>query len=678
LRKPKIFLVCLLLFLSCNKDKDKLYLERQEINIDTVLKRAQNLRLEKKVRLQYLRKAQDNLKLKSYNPSDREKYYQLAAAYFINDNKNKYYDILKHVKDKCLQFKDTFGLIHTECQIANYNISNFKIDSAYYYLSNAEKLSVSFKDKPFIGTILLSKADLEFFQKDFAGAEVKAVNALRNATLKKDDRLMYDCYITIGNSLVGLNDNEKAIEYYEKAIQKSGELTNDLQYFNLKAQPYNYIAKIFQKQGKYDLALSKVNTALAFSPFRKSDPTMYCYLLNNKAYSKFKLGDPKCLSLFEETLKIGDSLQSIPIQLTSKLYLSEYYLSKKDSLQAKRYSNEAKQLAHTNKVFEDELKALELLAKIDPAKSSDYNQRYITLNDSLQNVERATRNKFARIEFETDEITNQKNLAEAENEKISAQRWMILGFSLFFIVSLLLLYVSRLQRSKNRELQYLQKQQKANEEIYRLMLDQQQKIEEGKQIEKRRISKELHDGIMGKLTAIRLNLFVLSKKTDPETIARCLEHVDEIQNIEKEIRKISHDLNQNLFTDVSDFKLMVNNLVDNIKEHSDIHFKIIADEKIDWNIVNGIVKMQVYRILQEALLNIEKYAQAKNVVISMLEKEEKLSVTITDDGIGFDVNSGKSGIGHKNMRERAAEINGEFIISSIVGKGTKINLIIPT
>lgn len=678
LRNLKIFIFCSLLFLSCNKSKDELRLERQKINIDTVLMRAQNVRLEKKVRLSYLREAQENLKFENYNSSDREKYYQLAAAYFINDKKDKYYDVLEHVKDKCHQSKDTFGLIYTECQIANYNISNFKIDSAYYYLSDAEKLSVSFKDRPFIGTVLLSKADLEFFQKDFAGAEVKAIEALRNATFKKDNRLMYDCYITIGNSLVGLNNFEKAIEYYEKAIEKSGELTGDLQYFNLKAQPYNYIAKIFQKQEKYDSALLKVNTALSFYNFRKNDPTMYCYLLNNKAYSKFKLGDPKCLPLFQETLKIGDSLQSIPIQLTSKLYLSEYYLSQKDFLKAKRYSIEVKALAHSNKVFEDELKALELLAKIDPHNDSKYNQRYIILNDSLQNVERATRNKFARIEFETDEITNQKNIAEAEKDKISAQRWMILGFSLFFIVSLILLYVSRLQRSKNRELQYLQKQQKANEEIYRLMLDQQQKIEEGKQIEKRRISKELHDGVMGKLTAIRLNLFVLNKKTDSETIARCLEHVDEIQNIEKEIRKISHDLNRNLFTDVSDFTLMVNNLVENIKEHSDIHFKIITDDKIDWNTVNSLVKMQVYRILQEALQNIEKYAQAKSVVISMIERDQKLNVTITDDGVGFDMNSAKIGIGHKNMQERAAEIKGSCVISSSIGKGTKINLIIPT
>ena len=129
---------------------------------------------------------------------------------------------------------------------------------------------------------------------------------------------------------------------------------------------------------------------------------------------------------------------------------------------------------------------------------------------------------------------------------------------------------------------------------------------------------------------------------------------------------------------MSDFTLMVNNLVENIKEHSDIHFKIITDDKIDWNTVNSLVKMQVYRILQEALQNIEKYAQAKSVVISMIERDQKLNVTITDDGVGFDMNSAKIGIGHKNMQERAAEIKGSCVISSSIGKGTKINLIIPT
>ncbi len=677
LKKITIFFFILLSLNGCNKRTETSLTKLEKTKIDSLLEKTNDFKLSNKDRLKSLEILYSLLKEKEDSVSI-DYLFKVADGFYNANDYEKYVDISKNIYQRSLIKRDSLIIAKSLNNIADFYFYKFKNDSAYTYYVKVEKIYKKIGKKDIDNRIAYNKANILLYEKNFSQAETNIINVLRKANVDKDYHLIYDCYVTLGKTSRGMNNNSTAIEYYEKAYAETEKLKDYPQYDLLKAQALNYIAIVLQKKGLYQQAFEKAEDALRLSDFKKEQPLFYCYLINTLAYSKFKLGDPKCLSLFEETLKIGDSLQSIPIQLTSKLYLSEYYLSKKDSLQAKRYSDEVKQLAHTNKVFEDELKALELLAKIDPAKSSDYNQRYITLNDSLQNVERATRNKFARIEFETDEITNQKNLAEAEKEKISAQRWMILGFSLFFIVSLLLLYVSRLQRSKNRELQYLQKQQKANEEIYRLMLDQQQKIEEGKQIEKRRISKELHDGIMGKLTAIRLNLFVLSKRTDPETIARCLEHVDEIQNIEKEIRKISHDLNQNLFTDVSDFTLMVNNLVDNIKEHSDIHFKIIVDEKIDWNIVNSIVKMQVYRILQEALLNVEKYAQAKNVVISMLEKEEKLSVTITDDGIGFDVNSGKGGIGHKNMRERAAEINGEFSISSIVGKGTKINLIIPT
>ncbi|HSD15476.1 MAG TPA: ATP-binding protein [Flavobacterium sp.] len=563
--------------------------------------------------------------------------------------------------------------------IGDYHYYDFRYDSAYFYYSKAEKIQRG-NNKKFVldNRIKYNKASILLFEKNFAEAEVEFVKVLKTAKLDKDEKMIYDCYLALGIAQRSMNNNQGAIEYYYKALKQTDNLKNDSQYNLLKAQPYNYIALALQNERRYFEAIKISEIGLNVFNSKEINPTFYCYLINTYSYSKFKLGDDSSLEYFKKTSIVGDSLGNIHIQLNSKLYLSEYYQSKKDSALAKQYANEARTLAHSNKIFEDELKALELLAKIDPQNDSAYNKRYIILNDSLQNVERATRNKFARIEFETDEITNQKNLVEAENDKLLAQRWMIVGFSLFFISLLILLYVSHLQRSKNRELQHLQQQQKANEEIYKLMLDQQQKIEEGKQIEQRRISKELHDGIMGKLTAIRLNLFVLSKRSDPETIARCVERVDEIQDIEKEIRKISHDLNHNLFTDVSDFKLMVANLMEAAKGHSQLQFKLIIDEKIDWNAVNSVVKMQVYRILQEALQNIQKYADAKSVCIRMAREEGHLTISVTDDGIGFDPKTIKPGIGHKNMQERATEINSELTIWSEIGKGTRINLTIVT
>jgi signal transduction histidine kinase len=68
-------------------------------------------------------------------------------------------------------------------------------------------------------------------------------------------------------------------------------------------------------------------------------------------------------------------------------------------------------------------------------------------------------------------------------------------------------------------------------------------------LKKNRISQELHDSITGKSTGVRLNLFILKKKQDLNTIQKCLPFMDDIQNIEKEIRQIAHHLNQNLFDD---------------------------------------------------------------------------------------------------------------------------------
>jgi len=672
--KITIVLFLFLLILSCKKEENLKTIESN--NIDSLLTWSQNPEIKEKERRAFLSKA-DNFLAKSYNPEFRDRYFLLASIYHYNSNESRSFEILDFVKKKSLLFKDTLGLILTDCQIANSNSRALRIDSAYYYFTKAEKLSMKLKTKPYIDFILLNKADLLCFQRDFVGAEVKAVEALKIAKRKKNDRLIYDCYITIGNSLSGVKDYNNANEYYHKSIDKSTDLKSDPQYITLKAQPYNYIADIFLSKGDYISAVNYTERALSLANFRKVDPVMFSYLSNKKAIAKIRMKQTGSLEILKQTLKIGDSLNNTSIKFTSNFYLAEYYLNQGDTIKAKAFCEKGRKIASISKVLDDEIKTLGLLTRIDPKNSQTYNERYITLNDSLQNIERATRNKFARIEFETDEITNEKKLIEAENKRISAQRWLILGSSLFLIIALVLLYIVKAQRARNRELRYIQQQQQANSEIYQLMLDHQQKIEEGKQIEKHRISRELHDGIMGRLAAIRLNLFVLKRKNDPETLARCFEHVNEIQNIEKEIRKIAHDLNHNVFADHSDFTLMVNNLVDNIKEHSFIRFEIVFDEQIDWNGMSSVVKMQVYRILQESLQNIEKYAQAKKVTIQMEKQDGNIEISVTDDGIGFNT-AIKGGIGLKNMRERAAEIGATLKILSEKNEGTQIVLIIPT
>jgi signal transduction histidine kinase len=357
--------------------------------------------------------------------------------------------------------------------------------------------------------------------------------------------------------------------------------------------------------------------------------------------------------------------------------LGEYYLAKNDTLSANSYFNVAQKLAHKNQIFEDELKILRLLVLANPNNASYYSNRYIQLNDSLQSVERATRDKFARIEFETDEVTSKNKVVQAENNKLSQRILFILSFCLLLLLVIFLWIRMKVQKNKSRELLLKQDQQKANEVIYQLMLDQQKKIEEGKNIEKQRISQELHDGVMGRLSSIRLNLYILNKKTDEETIKKCLDYIKEIQSVEKEIRTIAHDLNRNLFSSDIDFIGIVENLFTAIKNHSNIDFNLKTGDNIDWSTVDTAIKINIYRIIQEALQNIDKYAAANKVAIRMDKQNTNLKINISDDGVGFNKKNIKNGIGLQNMQKRAEECNGTFHIASTPKKGTKISLLIP-
>ncbi|MFM9989298.1 ATP-binding protein [Flavobacterium sp.] len=665
------------LLLNCNQKESGRLLSLNDDNIDTLLSRSYNYKLDKIQRDKYADQVSFILSNRINDSLTRSYYFKLAGRHYNLNESERYINISRKVYILSKESNDSLGIAKALQYIGDYHYGKFINDSAYYYYSKAEKMYLHIKNNEDIDRLRLYKANILFYEKDFSGCETAVVNILKTIKNKKDFRLLYECYIALGNALEGSNNTKQALIYYNKADEVTNQLKKDSHYLSLKAQTYNYLGRVCQKENNHNEAIYYFEKALDISDSRAKEPLLFANLVNNLGYSKFKLNDKSGFSLLYEALKIRNTQNNIPGIVSSKINLSEYYFAKKDTVKALLFSTQAKILAHNNKIFEDELRSLDLLAKIDPKNDSYYNNRFIKLTDSLQNNERATRNKFARIEFETDEILDQKKNIEAEKDKISSQRWVILGFSLFFILIIALLYLTKRQHSKNKELQFEQEQQKANGEIYQLMLEQQGRIDEGRQNEKKRIAQELHDGIMSKLTSTRLNLFILSKKTDEETIKKCLLHIAEIQNIEKEIRAISHDLNKDVFAAKDSFKTIVTALFDDLKTTLQVNGHIEIENNINWEMVEASTKMNLYRIFQEALQNIRKYAKANLVIAEITKHDNSIHVKISDDGIGFNVKKAKSGIGLKNIQSRTTMIHGTLEIKSNVGKGTQISLVIP-
>ena len=230
---------------------------------------------------------------------------------------------------------------------------------------------------------------------------------------------------------------------------------------------------------------------------------------------------------------------------------------------------------------------------------------------------------------------------------------------------------------KQKELVLRNTQQKANEDIYHLMLVQKTKEDEARQQEKKRIALELHDGVMNKLTSTRLNLPVLSFKRDAVTVEHCLPHIEEIKTIENEIRNLTHNLNQKTTLGDNSYEKLLTDLILELNQISTVDFALTIDPAVNWENYTDIQKMNLYRILQESCQNIIKHSEAQKANIGFFINGEKLYLTVADDGIGIPPSNPKKGIGLKNIKYRVKALNGKLNINSQVNQGTSLSISIP-
>jgi signal transduction histidine kinase len=120
----------------------------------------------------------------------------------------------------------------------------------------------------------------------------------------------------------------------------------------------------------------------------------------------------------------------------------------------------------------------------------------------------------------------------------------------------------------------------------------------------------------------------------------------------------------------------VNDLIENINLTRKLHVSLTADPKLESTLTKNH-KLTVFRILQEALNNAMKHAKAKTVMIEFKFNRNNIKLTITDDGVGFDLASVKMGAGLKNIQNRVYLLNGTCTIQSDAEKGCKIIINFP-
>jgi|GEM_PF-1565741 len=194
--------------------------------------------------------------------------------------------------------------------------------------------------------------------------------------------------------------------------------------------------------------------------------------------------------------------------------------------------------------------------------------------------------------------------------------------------------------------------------------------------ERYEIGAELHDNICQILASTHISMGVLAKSVNPCGMQLFQQCRDYINLATQEIRNLSHRLAPAFFNDSTleeAFGILLNNANIEKKYNVTLYF----DEAVNDSNINRDLQLNLYRILQEQLRNILKYAQCKNIEVDLLIRNHKIKMRIADDGVGFHINAVKGGIGLSNMKRRVELFDGRFDVYSSPGNGCELVIDIP-
>lgn len=198
------------------------------------------------------------------------------------------------------------------------------------------------------------------------------------------------------------------------------------------------------------------------------------------------------------------------------------------------------------------------------------------------------------------------------------------------------------------------------------------KVMEVQEQERKLISRELHDGIGQSLFSLMIQLDRLIADHQQMSDLQILRN--HVSMMMSDVRNMAWELRPSVLDDLG-VEPAIKTYIDNFVEHFGIEVKRTG--KLNRRL-SPAKETVMYRVLQESLTNVAKYAAVEEVEVTIEDANEIVELTITDKGIGFELKTlEKRGVGLFSMEERALSVGGKLIITSAIGEGTQIKLQLP-
>lgn len=237
--------------------------------------------------------------------------------------------------------------------------------------------------------------------------------------------------------------------------------------------------------------------------------------------------------------------------------------------------------------------------------------------------------------------------------------------------------------SRTRELEDARNEAvKSNADKMRLIQQLNSAVEE----ERKTIAREIHDHLNAEVIAARLEAQRIVTLTENNSSDDSIEEINKrahaVIALTSNLYKIAREIIRKLRPEIIDALGLCGAVEEMIRHYDALHpgCRFSFEHKGDFSNLSDDLSITVYRLIQEALSNIVKHSGAKTAFVtlhSLAEDHSLLKLSVSDDGVGFDMNTTEPGIGLIGMRERVLVLGGQLTIRTAPGTGTSITIEVP-
>ena len=523
-----------------------------------------------------------------------------------------------------------------------------------------------------------------WFLRDYDEMLKYRLEALNLLTLGRNQVDIAEATNAVAFVYLELNLFKEAKEYLDKALQLSQDANNPRLSLHVETTMGQYYvvrkeyakASEWQEKALESCRLLKDNKELVEVLISAATAKTY---LNNWEQAKHHLEEARSLNAIDGTKEYDGFLMG-------EIGFLDYKLRKPDlGVEKIKYSLDVAYEINNSPLIQRATHALALIYSDQKKYEDAYNYLSESIIELRKNTELSQADAIAEMtarydsekkQREIDKLLQDKELEEErqshkqelyETRIAEKQKIIYLSLGALFLMGFLIVVIIRNNKNKLRaraELAFKEKQ-----------IREQQAIAQGQDEERKRIAKELHDGIGGSLSMIKMKIDELNSSESNNDVGDLSE---DVRRACREVRSISHNL---MSVDVEGENLVeaICNFVDNLLLNTEIKVRYDLFPEKGINELDEMTKHNCYRIIQELTNNCVKHAYASELSIGIILDDEGGVIRVEDNGKGFDPNTiERTGIGMKSIEQRIKAIGGELMIEAAPGKGSAFQIQFPT